>query len=413
LAENKRGAGVFVAITVLLAALVGAVAIYSFPRPAKGSTSTTTAFYSGAQLEGALGKSVRAFQSQLMSASQGTGLDGLKVALLSENLSTILANYTRLSLEYNLTFRGISTTFAVLRSELVFMSAESQNVTTTIELNASDGANVCPIDFSGFGTAVWNASSSTCTLTQTNPDVGPTLCLGNSPGGCVTVAALRYKIDSDVTFNLSLTDSAACVYSVLDNYGTVNVAKWKGDVGAGLCNYGIIDNFGTIILNGASDNQPFNGAGVINNFAGGTITNEGTLSNGGTINNFGTFVNTGRLEECIGGSPTVYGLVNFNVIENKGTVYLCPTRPAGNPTYFVLVTASPAGVSPNVYVNGTLHQTPFTFTTGYGDFNNITAAETFGNTPTYHFASWSNGGNRTQEYTTSENSTLTANYSTP
>jgi hypothetical protein len=411
LAEYRKEIAAAVSAAIVLAALVGAVAIYSFPHSSTGSPPTKGNSLAAGQFAASLEGSVSAFQTQLLLSARGTGVSGEEVASLTRNLAAMQDNYTNKDLLYNLTFRGLSTTFRALDSELVFVSSKSQVNTSSIELNASNGAVVCPRDFSGFGSAAWNGSSNTCTLTQTNPDVGPTLCMGVSSGGCVIMAALRYRIDLGVTLDLNLSTSDVCVYSVLDNYGVVDVLKNENNSIAGLCNYGVIDNYGTIILNGPSSNLPYNGGGVINNFAGAVIYNDETFANGGVINNFGTFINAGRLEDCIGGSPMAYGTINYGAYDNLGTVSKCSAPPTPYDYYTVFITTSPSSITPAMYVNGTLQEAPYAFTSGPGDVTNITAAATFGTSPSYHFVSWSNGENRAQQFVTAGNATLTATYS--
>jgi len=406
LAEYKKEIGAAVSVAMAVAAVAGAFAVYYFPNSLVTSSSTGHAGPSAAEFESSLGRSVSTFQTQLMQASDGRSLDSRQIALLAEDLGKMQQNYTVLNLQYELNFRGITTTFEVLNSSLVFVSSKSQVATNTIELNVTDGSQVCPEDFSGFGSAAWDGNSSTCTLTQTNPNVGPTLCLGADSGGCITQAALRYKVDSGVTLDLI---PGGCVYSVLDNHGVINFGSPGKNLGGGLCNFGIVDNYGTLNLNGPSVNVNANGGGVINNFAGAILRNDGDFSNGGAINNFGTFINDNRFDDCVGGAPIDFGTLNYNSFQNLGTYHACGTPPSGILT--VALVPSPSTLTPGVYVNGTLHQMPYTFKTGGGDITNITAAEMFGTSLSYQFVSWSNGGNRTQQYMAEANATLTATYS--
>ena len=413
MAEHMREIGVAVVAAMILAALAGGVAIRYFPNPPTASPqskgSSTESDKVAEQFSSSFGAFVDRFQNSLMLDAQGEGGVGNQTAaLLTGNLSSAENGYATLNLQFNLTFRGIPATFKSLGSEVVLVSKMSQLNSTVIDLNASDGAVICPADFSGFGSASWDGSSNTCTLTQTNPDVGPTLCLAISSGGCVTVPALRYVVDSGVTFDINITDSGVCVYSVLDNYGTVNFLNNPPE---GLCDYGIVDNYGIMNLAGGSATLPYNGGGVINNFAGAVLTNHGALDNGGTINNFGTFVNENELEECVGGSPTVYGtLNNYGTVTSSGRILVCSGPHSRYDVYTISIETDPSTTLPAVYVNGTLEETPYSYNSGPGDVTNITAVATFGVSPSHLFEYWSNGAGRTQWYLTQGNATLTATY---
>ena len=176
------------------------------------------------------------------------------------------------------------------------ISSSSVTVPAVVELNSSDGSTVCPAYLSGPGVAsvVWDASSSTCTVLA-EPNVGPTVCIANSTGGCSGAAVEKLVIDSGVTVSLTSSNGpfgvVLCVYSTLENYGTIE--------GGSICDYGTIINYGTIDLPVASyfEALPYNGFGVVDNAKEGLIVNNynfidaGTVVNNGTIHNKGEFGN--------------------------------------------------------------------------------------------------------------------------
>jgi hypothetical protein len=164
---------------------------------------------------------------------------------------------------------------------------------STAELSPSNGATVCPMYFTGPGVAqtVWNATSSTCTITA-QPNVGPTVCISSSPGGCTGNATGELIIDSGVTVVMlgSIGSQIAnlCVYSTLENHGTI--------IGGSFCDYGTIINYGTIEIPRGNYfmTLPYNGFGILDNRQGGEIVNDYNFIDAGTVINNGTFYNHGQ-----------------------------------------------------------------------------------------------------------------------
>jgi len=155
----------------------------------------------------------------------------------------------------------------------------------TVELNSSNGSSVCPNTLSGNGQAIWNSTTSTCSLFTTAP-VSPTLCIRGTVGGCVLATIDILQIDRGTTFAIDTTLGGVAIYSALNNYGVVNA----NDVGVVV--YGTLNNWGTINISPKADilTLPFLGQGIINNING-TIINRGVIENDATINNTGTIAN--------------------------------------------------------------------------------------------------------------------------
>jgi len=140
---------------------------------------------------------------------------------------------------------------------------------------------------------IWNNDTSTCAISA-NPNVGPTVCIVSSGGGCAEAPADVFVVDQGVTVVLKNNGSALaqfCVYSTLVNKGTI--------IGGSFCDYGTIINYGTIKIpiGNYFMTLPDNGFGILDNRPGGQITNDynfivaGKVTNNGTIYNHGQFGN--------------------------------------------------------------------------------------------------------------------------
>ena|SRR2546428_877503 len=164
------------------------------------------------------------------------------------------------------------------------------HATTTVELSTVNGSTICPTYLSGFGMAVWNSTTNTCTLsTLLTKQVSPTLCIATFVTGCSLFSIDVLQIDSGVTFSINTTLGGLAVYSSISNYGSIKTTPNA----AGITNYGTINNWGTIGINVRSflQNLPYNNLGIINNYAGAIINNSGNIYNLSTINNSGVINN--------------------------------------------------------------------------------------------------------------------------
>jgi hypothetical protein len=222
-----------------------------------------------------------------------------------------------------------------------------------VELNSSDGSTVCPNMLSGNGQAVWNSTTSTCSLFTTAP-LSPTLCIRGTLGGCVLTAIDILQIDRGTTFAIDTTLGGVAIYSALNNYGVVDANS------VGMVVYGTLNNWGTINVSSKADilTLPFLGQGVLNNFNG-TIINRGVLDNEATINNSGTIAN--YCPGVVSGNPII-----GNPVQNHPCAPPAPsiTTPSGS----VLQTKTPTiiGVSQqNVTI--TLFDGPTNVGTGVSD----------------------------------------------
>ena len=190
------------------------------------------------------------------------------------------------------------------------------NASTTVELSPSNGSSICPAYLGGPGVSevTWNATTSTCTSIA-NPDVGPTVCIASSGGGCSEAAADEFIIDAGVTVVVKVPGNqwvqlaALCVYSSLLNYGTIQAGSY--------CDYGTVTNYGTIIIPRGSSftTQSDNGYGVLLNEKGGTVINDYEVVDGSNVTNHGTFYNRGIFDNSITNGAGVFYHGNF---ENDG-----------------------------------------------------------------------------------------------
>jgi len=206
---------------------------------------------------------------------------------------------------------------------------------------------------SGNGQAIWNSSTSTCSLFTTAP-LSPTLCIRGTVGGCVLTAIDILQIDRGTTFAIDTTLGGVAIYSTLNNYGVVNANS------VGMVVYGTLNNYGTINVSSKADilTLPFLGQGVLNNFNG-TIINRGVLDNEATINNSGTIAN--YCPGVVSGNPII-----GNPVQNHPCAPPAPSITTPSGSVFQTKTPTITGVSQqNVTI--TLFDGPTNVGTGVSD----------------------------------------------
>ena len=160
----------------------------------------------------------------------------------------------------------------------------------------------------------WNATTSTCTSIA-NPDVGPTVCISSSGGGCAEAAADEFIVDAGVTVVVKVAGNqwvqlaAFCIYANLVNYGTIQAGSF--------CDYGTVTNYGTILIPRGSSftTQSDNGYGILLNEKGGTVINDYEVVDGSNVTNHGTFYNRGIFDNSITNGA---GVFYHGVFENDG-----------------------------------------------------------------------------------------------
>ncbi len=209
---------------------------------------------------------------------------------------------------------GVSTLILLLALS-VFPTVAARppiHAASTAEISPSNGSATCPAYFTGPGVAntSWNATTSTCTVTA-RVNVGPTVCIGSTPGGCVGNATDDLVVDAGVKVVLLGAGGGQvaqlCVYSTLENHGTID--------GASYCDYGTIINYGTIKIpiGNYFMTLPDNGFGILDNRQGGQIINDynfidaGKVVNNGTIYNHGQFGNDNQYHGTFANLGTFVG----------------------------------------------------------------------------------------------------------
>ncbi len=115
-----------------------------------------------------------------------------------------------------------------------------------------------------------------------------------------------------------------------------------------MTNYGSILNYGVIRNAGNVANLPFNHFGLITNYPGATIDNEGIISNSGVIINNGTINNLGKIENE--NSTLAIGIVvNYGLIQGNSPYTVSVPTPHFNTGNLILVGVGIAIVLVGVY----------------------------------------------------------------
>ncbi|HXW37832.1 MAG TPA: hypothetical protein VEJ36_08040, partial [Nitrososphaerales archaeon] len=193
--------------------------------------------------------------------------------------------------------------FACLLLLVASNGVQLARASSTIDLEASNGATVCPVaPFYG----VWNSTSSTCFIT-----------------GAVSFASgSTVQIGSNVTLNveqegsISLSGALEAGGTVYD-YGGIIIGSTGSLVTSG--NFGVqigatLDNFG--LINDTQNGMPV--WGVLTNEAGGEIyvSSTGGMASLGVIANYGTVLNHGHFDA----KPISEPLTTPGDIENFASV---------------------------------------------------------------------------------------------